>query len=928
MEDQDDPNSDKELTQLAPPPRQGLRRTTNIATKPWLVISAFGKARVEEAGKHHIRRRTGIPARDLRILDPALSYPSSVLGRERAIVVNLENIKAIITASEMLLLNPRDPSLSPFVSDLEHKLCNLDNSNMHSNGTEKSMEDSPAFLSKNGGTSKVLPFEFRVLEICLKFVCKCLESEASTLEQEAYPALDELSVSVSTLNLQRVRLIKSRLVALSARVQKMREYVDDTEDYINIILDEKQNQLLQIGVVMSTAIMLLNIGIVIAGIFGMNIRMSLFDNGVPMQFNMTTFGVIAGILVSERAIVVNLENIKAIITASEMLLLNPRDPSLSPFVSDLEHKLCNLDNSNTRSNASTLEQEAYPALDELSISVSTLNLQRVRIIKSRLVALSARIKKVRDELEYLLDDDMDMAEMYLTDKHNKQHAEKPEPKDDTEDDRQDTNQIFDEDGGGSRSSSADLSGQKPKVEELEMLLEAYFAQLEGVLSKLSTMREYVDGILGMNIRIPLFDYGVPMQFNMTTFGVFAGIVDDSNSDKEFTLAPPPRQASRRTSSIATKPWLVISEFGKSRVEEAGKHHIRRRTGIPARDLRILDPALSYPSSVLGRERAIVVNLENIKAIITASEMLLLNPRDPSLSPFVSDLEHKLCNLDNSNMRSNCNEGTEKSTEDSPTFLSKNDGTSRVLPFEFRVLEICLKFVCKCLESEASTLEQEAYPALDELSISVSTLNLQRVRIIKSRLVALSARIKKVRDELEYLLDDDMDMAEMYLTDKHNKQHAEKPEPKDDTEDDRQDTNQIFDEDGGGSRSSSADLSGQKPKVEELEMLLEAYFAQLEGALSKLSTMREYVDDTEDYINIILDEKQNQLLQIGVVISTAIMLLNIGIVIAGIFGMNIDTSLSEDGVPMQFNMTTFGVCSGIVVLFAVAILSIKKKGLLG
>ncbi|XP_058191791.1 magnesium transporter MRS2-F-like isoform X3 [Rhododendron vialii] len=357
--------------------------------------------------------------------------------------------------------------------------------------------------------------------------------------------------------------------------------------------------------------------------------------------------------------------------------------------------------------------------------------------------------------------------------------------------------------------------------------------------------------------------------------------DDSNSDKELTqLAhPPPRQASRRTTNIATKSWLVISVFGEARVEEAGKHHIRRRTGIPGRDLRILDPALSYPSSVLGRERAIVVNLENIKAIITASEMLLLNPRDPSLSPFVSDLEHKLCYLDNSNLRSNGNEGTDqKSMEDSPAFLSKNGGTSKVLPFEFRVLEICLKFVCKCLESE-------------------------------------------VRDELEHLLDDDMDMAEMYLTDKHNKQHAEEPEPKDDTEDDS-------DEDGGSSRSSSADLSGQKPKVEELEMLLEAYFAQLEGALSKLSTMREYVDDTEDYINIILDEKQNQLLRIGVVMSTAIMLLNIGIVIAGIYGMNIRIPLFDYGVPMQFNMTTFGVIAGIVVSFSVAVLSIKKKGLLG
>ncbi|KAH7833092.1 hypothetical protein Vadar_003071 [Vaccinium darrowii] len=367
--------------------------------------------------------------------------------------------------------------------------------------------------------------------------------------------------------------------------------------------------------------------------------------------------------------------------------------------------------------------------------------------------------------------------------------------------------------------------------------------------------------------------------------------------EELTLATPP--PAKRTTNIATKSWLVISVFGKSTIEEAGKHSIMRRTGIPARDLRVLDPVLSYPSSILGRERAIVVNLENIKAIITANEMLLLNPRDPSLSPFVSDLQQKLCNLDNSNLGANGNEGTEKSTEDSPSFPSnKGGGTSKVdLPFEFRVLEICLEFVCKNLESEAGTLEQEAYPALDELSVSISTYNLQRVRIIKSRLAALSARVQKVRDELEHLLDDDLDMAEI-------------------------------DEDGGSNRSSSADVSGVKPKVEELEMLLEAYFAQLEGALSKLSTMREYVDDTEDYINIILDDKQNQLLRMGVVLSTATVLLGIGIVIGGVLGMNIDIPIFDTGVPMQFNMCTGGVIVGILLSFAVAVLTIKQKRLLG
>jgi hypothetical protein len=45
------------------------------------------------------------------------------------------------------------------------------------------------------------------------------------LEKEAYPALDELTSKVSTLNLEHVRQIKSRLVGLSGRVQKVRRGV-------------------------------------------------------------------------------------------------------------------------------------------------------------------------------------------------------------------------------------------------------------------------------------------------------------------------------------------------------------------------------------------------------------------------------------------------------------------------------------------------------------------------------------------------------------------------------------------------------------------------------------------------------------------------------------------------------------------------------
>ncbi|KAK7247622.1 hypothetical protein RIF29_42509 [Crotalaria pallida] len=430
-----------------------------------------------------------------------------------------------------------------------------------------------------------------------------------------------------------------------------------------------------------------------------------------------------------------------------------------------------------------------------------------------------------------------------------------------------------------------------------------------------------------------------------------------------------------------KAWMVVSERGESRLEEVGKHYIMRRTGLPARDLRALDPMmLSQPASILGRERAIVINLEHIKAIITATEVLIINSSNPLFLLFLNDLHSRIllpshhhhnhqtqmsndmdveyrANTTTTTMEEE--EEVEEGSSSSPLrrhssnsgnneddFLlqdkssieiklgsstrsnSENNNNNvpetpppppKQLPFEFRALEACLESACRCLESETKTLEEEAYPALDELTDQISTLNLERVRQIKSRLVALSGRVHKVRDQIENLLDDDNDMAEMYLTQKRDARlldHTSSKEGEFEDEEQRDESHS----------KRSFNSSEFKLDVEELEMLLEAYFAQINGILQKLSSLSEYVDDTEDYINIMLDDKQNQLLQGSVILNLLNMVLNAGIVVVGLFGMNIHIDLF-DAQPRQFWATALGTLSGCILLFFISLFLGKKRYLL-
>ncbi|KAJ9158935.1 hypothetical protein P3X46_024478 [Hevea brasiliensis] len=340
-------------------------------------------------------------------------------------------------------------------------------------------------------------------------------------------------------------------------------------------------------------------------------------------------------------------------------------------------------------------------------------------------------------------------------------------------------------------------------------------------------------------------------------------------------------------------WMRFDRSGNSELMECDKSAIIKRVPIPARDLRILGPVFSHSSKILATEKAMVVNLEFIRAIVRAEEFLILDPLHQEVLPFWVPVPKAV------------------------------EGLQCELPFEFLVLEIALEVVCTYLDSNVADLERDAYPVLDELARNVSTKNLEHVQSLKSNLT----RFLHVRDEIEHLLDDNEDMADLFLTRKWvQNQQAEALLG-------TAASNSIISFAPHlrrlNSSHSASLLTGSflyENDVEKLERLLDAYFMQLDGTHNKILSVREYIDDTEDYVNIQLDQQQNELIQPQLTLTIASFAIAMDNLVASFFDMNIPCQLYEKNGTFEYFVG--GTSAGYFLFFLLVLGHARWKKLLG
>lgn len=228
-------------------------------------------------------------------------------------------------------------------------------------------------------------------------------------------------------------------------------------------------------------------------------------------------------------------------------------------------------------------------------------------------------------------------------------------------------------------------------------------------------------------------------------------------DENAKPIQPVRATNTRFAARSKQSWMRIDANGSVNVVHLDKLHMTHEVGIQLRDLRVVDPYMSnnYPSTILIRDKGLIVAIEFVRVIITTAAIWVNNIEDVAVKPLVEAITQRLKMNDLKPL--DLALGGQAFSRPA-ALLNDSD-----LPFELKMLEVCLEQVAGAMGSQYEVLERQAHQALDSLTAKVNTHNLELVRRVKSNQVRLTTKVETVREVLESLLNDDKDMRAMNLT---------------------------------------------------------------------------------------------------------------------------------------------------------------------
>lgn len=333
------------------------------------------------------------------------------------------------------------------------------------------------------------------------------------------------------------------------------------------------------------------------------------------------------------------------------------------------------------------------------------------------------------------------------------------------------------------------------------------------------------------------------------------------------LSQLPRPGSEAAASAGAGfdvPRASPSTDGRRAAQRALRDYLRN--SLQVRDIRQVDPAFAAKPALWVRHSAYVVSLEGIRAIIFWNKMYMFDTRRAETKELASIAQKCV---------------TSTPDVDNPQ------------PFEFNALEGILIFIAVRLERVFNDLKPEIDTYIHQWPSKLTTKMLEELRRRKQQLKHFHSRASTIKTILENLLDEDEEMANMYLTEKQVNKEINRP----------------------------------AHEHMEVETLLEAYLQVIDEHVNHSTLLNDAIDDTEDLVMIHLDKLRNRLLSVELVLSVVSMTFTMGGMIAGVFGMNLQMPLFEEGVASLWFFLVMGLILGIVMFGSWMILiALKRRGL--
>ncbi|KAJ1962340.1 magnesium ion transporter [Dipsacomyces acuminosporus] len=305
-----------------------------------------------------------------------------------------------------------------------------------------------------------------------------------------------------------------------------------------------------------------------------------------------------------------------------------------------------------------------------------------------------------------------------------------------------------------------------------------------------------------------------------------------------------------------------------RAGEFQKSELCAQHGLQARDLRKIDSKfVNQMPAILVRKHAILVNLLHIRALIEADRIVLFDSigstNDYTQGMLIYELQQRL--------------------RSSNSVLTADGEAAQA--FEFRALEAVLISVVTSLQSDEEVLVNLVQNLLAYLEESVDRSKLRELLQYSKKLSRFEQKALNIRDAIEEVLEQDEDLAGMYLTQKLN----------------------------GAMRAIN--------DHEEVELMMETYLKQVEEIVNHVESVSSHVRTTEDVVNIILDSQRNSLLLLEIRLTILTVGLSTGTFLSGLFGMNLLNTLESH--PDAFFIVSTIAFTSIVVLTLFGLRAMRK-----